>query len=220
MNLYWNAFEKYTDFYGRASRTEYWMFILFNLIFHVIAFVLDQFLFQYTNGKIDGAVVILYSLIVFIPSLSIATRRLHDIDKTGWYLFLPLLPIIGSIWLIVLLATEGELEENAYGENRQDELTESEKNTISSDRIIIFYFIVMITSKIFWTVINKFFNEIYFYQSSFFKISNLIFSFIWALFPLVFVQIVKNKSTKTVLFILAIVYALYSLYEALKLYSN
>lgn len=100
--------DNYANFNGRASRQEYWMFILFNMIFAVVAMVVDGFL-----GL--GFLYLLYFLAVIIPSLAVFVRRMHDIGKSGWWIFISFIPLIGAIWLLVLLATDGTSDNNNYG---------------------------------------------------------------------------------------------------------
>ena len=122
MNWYLKVLNDFRDFSGRARRKEYWMFILFNIIFAGIAASLDNFLglynYEYGSGPING----IYGLILIVPSLAVAVRRLHDIGKSGWMLLVVFIPLIGAIWLIVLFAREGELGANQYGPNPKEEL--------------------------------------------------------------------------------------------------
>ena len=114
MNWYLKALRQYADFNGRARRTEYWMFVLFNIIFSIAANALDYILG--TSGVISG----LYALAVFIPSLAVSVRRLHDVNKSGWMLLVLLIPVIGFIWLLVLMIMEGTPGENQYGPNPKE----------------------------------------------------------------------------------------------------
>jgi uncharacterized membrane protein YhaH (DUF805 family) len=123
MNWYLKVMKQYADFDGRARRTEYWMFVLFNIIFSVVAVVLDNVLGIAMEGIGYGPLYGLYVLAMIIPSLAVAVRRLHDTGKSGWMLLIALIPIIGSIWLLVLYATDGNLGENKYGSNPK-EITE------------------------------------------------------------------------------------------------
>ena len=100
--------DNYANFNGRASRQEYWMFFLFNIIFAIVAGFVDGFL-----GL--GFLYLLYSVAVLIPSLAVGVRRLHDVNKSGWWLFISLIPIIGAIWLLILLCTDSNPGENNYG---------------------------------------------------------------------------------------------------------
>ena len=143
MNWYLLAFKKYATFSGRSRRQEYWMFFLFNIIISIVLAILDQLLgLKLTSEGINntGVLGVIYSLATFVPGLSIAVRRLHDTNRSGWFLLLPIAPyilvilglilrgfgsiliIIGglavlglAILLIVWLATEGTSGENQYG---------------------------------------------------------------------------------------------------------
>ena len=115
MNWYIQVLKKYAVFNGRARRKEYWMFVLFNIIFAVVAVILDNILGTSFQGAGYGLFYLLYGLAVIIPSIAVGVRRLHDTDRSGWWLLICLIPIIGGIWLIVLLATAGTAGENKYG---------------------------------------------------------------------------------------------------------
>ncbi len=108
MNYYIRAFKKYADFEGRDNRPQYWYFYLFNLTIIIILAIVD-------NSLENEILVSLYSLVIFLPNLAIGVRRLHDIGKSGWWLLISLIPIVGWIWIIVLLATKGEDKPNKYG---------------------------------------------------------------------------------------------------------
>jgi|TARA_B100002003_G_scaffold238493_1_gene256782 uncharacterized membrane protein YhaH (DUF805 family) len=101
--------DNYANFNGRASRQEYWMFILFNMIFSIIAMVADNVLGSY------GWIYLLYILAIIIPSLAAFVRRMHDIGKSGGWFFIAFIPIIGGIWLLVLTCTDSNAGENNYG---------------------------------------------------------------------------------------------------------
>ena len=111
MKWYLDVLKKYAVFSGRARRKEYWMFFLFNLI---IAFVLG-----FIEGLLGspGIIGILYSLAVMIPGIAVCVRRLHDTGRSGWWLLIGLIPIIGFIPLIIFMIQEGKDEENDFGEN-------------------------------------------------------------------------------------------------------
>ena len=116
MKWYLKVLKQYADFNGRARRTEYWMFALFNAIFLLIAALLDNLLGLTFNEHFPyGYIYIAYALAVLIPGLAVAVRRLHDVGKSGWFYFIALIPIIGSIWLLVLFFTEGTAGNNEYG---------------------------------------------------------------------------------------------------------
>ncbi len=97
------CFTKYVDFNGRASRSEYWWFILFVTVCWIVGFAL---------GPTIEIVIILGLL---LPVVSVCARRLHDIDKSGWLQLIQIIPFIGGIILIIWCATEGTKKKNKYG---------------------------------------------------------------------------------------------------------
>jgi uncharacterized membrane protein YhaH (DUF805 family) len=117
MKYYLQALSNYANFSGRARRKEYWMFLLFNIIFYIIAMIIDNVLGTADPETGYGLVYILYALAVFVPGLAVTVRRLHDVGKSGWMYFVVLIPIVGAIWLLVLLVTEGDQSRNEYGES-------------------------------------------------------------------------------------------------------
>jgi len=117
MNWYLKVLKQYADFQGRARRKEYWMFVLFNLIFAFIAMYLDRIIGTTMGGLPYGVIYMLYGLAVLIPSLAVGVRRLHDIGKSGWMLLVSLIPFVGVIWLIILFVTDSNPGENQYGAN-------------------------------------------------------------------------------------------------------
>ena len=121
MNYYLKVLQNYATFTGRARRSEYWYFVLFNLIFGIVAIILDNVLGIAMEGMGNyGPLYSLYSIVVFIPGLAVLVRRLHDVGKSGWMFFIALIPIIGAIWLLVLLATDSEAGSNKWGENPKE----------------------------------------------------------------------------------------------------
>ncbi len=122
MQWYLKAVRNYVGFTGRSRRKEFWMFVLFNILFSIVAVMLDA-----AAGLLDpmtgyGPISGLYSLAVLLPGIAVAVRRLHDVGKSGWFLFIILLPLIGAIWLIVLYATDGHAGTNKYGPNPKEEV--------------------------------------------------------------------------------------------------
>lgn len=102
---------KYATFEGRAARAEYWWFWLFNLIIgSVLAFI------QGSLGQEIG-ISDLYWLAVLVPGLAVAVRRLHDTGRSGWYLLLVIVPLIGWIILLVWYCSKGEAGPNRFGPN-------------------------------------------------------------------------------------------------------
>ena len=119
MSWYLKVLKKYATFSGRASRREFWMFVLFNLIISFGLRVIDHFtgLTYGPNGS-QGFLNSFYTLLVFIPGLAVAVRRLHDTGRSGWYLFVVCIPFIGVI-LLYWYILESNPGDNAYGPNPQ-----------------------------------------------------------------------------------------------------
>lgn len=91
-----NCFSKYADFNGRATRSEYWWWVLFVMLAAIASMI------------INDVVYALFALGTFLPSIAVATRRLHDTNRSGWLQLLVLIPLIGVIILIVWYAQEGK----------------------------------------------------------------------------------------------------------------
>ena len=108
------CFHKYTDFRGRAGRGEYWWFWLLTFLVGAIPGWFN-FGSEHAFGSVLGWLSWLVSLALIIPGLAVAVRRLHDIGKSGWWLLVVLIPIVGPIWYIILLATRGTPAPNQYG---------------------------------------------------------------------------------------------------------
>jgi uncharacterized membrane protein YhaH (DUF805 family) len=135
MNWYLKVLkEHYFDFKGRARRTEFWMFILINIIISVILAVLDDLLgLNFGSKEQNGFLSTIYSLLIFVPGLSVTVRRLHDANKSGWYYALILIPIIGWIWLLVLLCTDSFPKGNKWGENPKGTGNNAEIDAIGTE---------------------------------------------------------------------------------------
>ena len=111
MDWYTKVLKNYVGFSGRARRTEYWMFTLVNVI---IGGVLNV-LYNVTGSSIFYVLYVLYFLAVLLPSIAVGIRRLHDTNRTGWWLLIGLVPFIGAIVLIVFFVMEGNRGANQYG---------------------------------------------------------------------------------------------------------
>ncbi|MEM9649708.1 MAG: DUF805 domain-containing protein [Bacteroidota bacterium] len=116
MKWYLKALKQFANFNGRARRKEYWMFILFNMIFGVAAMVLDNIIGLSGETPI-GPIYGLYTLGMILPNLAVIVRRLHDIGKKWTWIFVGLIPVIGGIWLLLLLVKDSEPGENQFGPN-------------------------------------------------------------------------------------------------------
>jgi uncharacterized membrane protein YhaH (DUF805 family) len=116
MQWYLKVLRQYADFAGRARRTEFWMFTLFSLIISIVLGVLDSLLgTTFVAGTTSGWLGLLYGLAVLLPSLGVSVRRLHDTGRSGLWVLIGLVPIVGAIVLIVFCATEGNPGPNSYG---------------------------------------------------------------------------------------------------------
>jgi uncharacterized membrane protein YhaH (DUF805 family) len=116
MNWYLEAWKNYANFQGRARRKAFWMFVLFNIIALVVLGLIQGAL-GLSGESGYGILTGLYSLAVLLPALSLAVRRLHDTGRSGWWLLIGLLPLVGEIILIVFYALDGQPGENQYGPN-------------------------------------------------------------------------------------------------------
>jgi uncharacterized membrane protein YhaH (DUF805 family) len=127
MNWYLKVLKQYVDFSGRARRTEYWMFTLFNVIIMVVLSVVDAMVFGSGSfaGTTDpgsvsasvnlGVLTTIYALAVLLPSLAVSVRRLHDTDRSGWWLLIGLVPLVGGIVLLVFYLLPGTRGPNRFG---------------------------------------------------------------------------------------------------------
>ncbi|MBF0985155.1 DUF805 domain-containing protein [uncultured Campylobacter sp.] len=112
--------ENYCNFEGRAPRSEYWWFTLFGVLLGIVTSVLDGFLGTYTvtsSGETIGFINLIFLLAMLLPSIAVAVRRLHDTDRSGWFYLLNLIPLIGSIILIVFFVQQGTNGRNRFGDD-------------------------------------------------------------------------------------------------------
>lgn len=141
MNHYINVLKKYATFSGRATRSEYWYFVLIYSITYTILMGIDFAIGTFSkqlmeNGSFLGFLSTAYSLVLFLPSLAVTVRRLHDINKSGWWVLLILVPIIGFIFLVVYLCTNSK-EDNKYGVSLKNSENEENKNSSTKKVFII-----------------------------------------------------------------------------------
>ena len=105
-------FNKYTDFSGRARRSEFWFVYLFIFIVNTILGIVCM--------KSQTALYIcsgVFSLAILVPSIALAIRRMHDINKSGWWILIVLVPFIGQIWYIILCCIDSQPGSNQWGPN-------------------------------------------------------------------------------------------------------
>lgn len=120
MNWYIEVLKKYADFSGRARRKEYWYFALFNLIITFILGMIDGFTGSFSTKAGIGILGGIYMLAVLIPSISVSVRRLHDTDRSGWWLLIGLIPLIGFIVLLVFMVQDSKPGQNEFGSNPKE----------------------------------------------------------------------------------------------------
>lgn len=124
MNWYLKVLHQYTDFSGRARRQEYWMFVLFNAIFAIVAMIIDNLLgttMQLRGVQLPyGFVYLVYGLFVLLPNLAVSVRRLHDMGKSGWFLLISIIPIFGGLVVLYFLVLDSEPGSNKWGSNPKE----------------------------------------------------------------------------------------------------
>ena len=124
MEWYLAALRKYADFGGRARRKEYWMFTLINSLFLLAPYALLMLIMTLWPGWTPGMlgpilalVIAAYWLGIFLPSMAVATRRLHDTGRSGWWFCINLVPLLGGIAFLVFLCQDTAAGDNQYGAN-------------------------------------------------------------------------------------------------------
>lgn len=120
MKYFLYCLQHYADFTGRARRSEYWYFVLFNFIVSILIGLSLGVIAGLLNVPALVYLAYLWSLAVFIPSLAVSVRRLHDIGRSGWWLLLSLIPLIGAIILIIWHCTDSQPGTNQYGPNPKE----------------------------------------------------------------------------------------------------
>ena len=108
-----SCFNNFANFNGRARRSEYWYFTLFNFLVSFVIGAVAGFIAPQAAAGLGG----IYGLITFIPSIAVGIRRLHDTGRSGWLYLLVLIPIVGGIIVIVFLCQDSQPGRNAYGFN-------------------------------------------------------------------------------------------------------
>ena len=109
-----SGYSKYVTFSGRASRSEYWFFTLFSVLVAIVTAILDVVL-GLNFAIFYGPLYVVFALVNFLPSISVLVRRLHDTDRSGWWYWIALVPIVGIILLLVWFCTRGTSGENRFG---------------------------------------------------------------------------------------------------------
>ena len=120
MKYFLYCLQHYADFTGRARRSEYRYFVLFNFIVSILIGLSLGVIAGLLNVPALVYLAYLWSLAVFIPSLAVSVRRLHDIGRSGWWLLLSLIPLVGAIILIIWHCTDSQPGANQYGPNPKE----------------------------------------------------------------------------------------------------
>ena len=135
MNWYLHVLKNYATFSGRARRKEYWMFFLFNVLISLGLGVLDvvagTYSVEYETGFFSG----LYSLLVLIPGMAVGVRRLHDTNRSGWWILISLIPIIGVLVLFVFTCLDSQPGTNRFGVNPKEAASQT-LPAVETDRFI------------------------------------------------------------------------------------
>lgn len=106
-----SVFSQYATFTGRASRSEYWYFTLFNLIVYIGSIILSAVI------PLILMLYMVFSIAVIIPGIAVGVRRLHDIGKSGWWYLIVFIPLIGMVILLIWFVMSGTVGPNEYGED-------------------------------------------------------------------------------------------------------
>jgi uncharacterized membrane protein YhaH (DUF805 family) len=129
MNYYKDAFRKFTDFNTRTSRTGYWYFVLFNFIVGAVLGFASGFIGFIAKSSLFAGIPTLYSLVILIPSIAISVRRLHDTNRSGWWILINFIPFIGLLVFLYFTLQRGDDGDNQYGVNPRS----GEETTVITD---------------------------------------------------------------------------------------
>ncbi|QGF23214.1 DUF805 domain-containing protein [Raineyella fluvialis] len=126
------GFRKYVDFSGRATRAEFWYWVLFAFVVDVVASILDNVLGLGQMPVISGLV----SLALLLPGIAVAVRRLHDLGRSGWVVLLNLVPVLGGLFLIfAFYIKDSQAADNAYGPNPKAAVPAADAETVEQDQV-------------------------------------------------------------------------------------
>jgi uncharacterized membrane protein YhaH (DUF805 family) len=126
MKYYTEALRNYFNFAGRANRAEFWMFMLVYVVVELVLVLLASLVGHNPDGTSNAigmvllSLVGLFSLLNLIPSLAVTIRRLHDTGRNAWWYFIGFVPVVGGIWLLILLCQPSEAGANQWGPNRSN----------------------------------------------------------------------------------------------------
>ena len=135
MNWYLHVLKNYATFSGRARRKEYWMFFLISALISIVLTLLDILLGTYSMEYEAGLFSGLYSLLILLPSIAVVVRRLHDTDRSGWWILISLIPLIGVIVLFVFICLDSQPGTNRFGANPKEAASQT-LPPVETDRFI------------------------------------------------------------------------------------
>jgi uncharacterized membrane protein YhaH (DUF805 family) len=211
MNTYLHVLKNYAVFTGRSDRREYWVFAVYNSAFAVIVLILDNILGIAMKQTGYGPLYIIYGLALIIPGLAVAIRRLHDVGKSGWMILIALIPIVGAIWLIVLLATKGDVEENQYGTK-----PEALSAFPVADEIILANIIWGVLLALFYGLLPRLNHD--FYHTMAFETAQKYIPLISGALVFSLAFIVKNTSKRILLIVISALVFIYDFYIVIMQY--
>ena len=140
---YFRAYKKYFKIKGRSTKSEFWLFYLINSIFMILLYFAFDYLirndilkiktkyallykdFRFEFYMIPAIILLAFLVLTFIPSFTVFIRRLHDSERTGWFILLLFVPVIGWLWIISLLFADGTFGSNAFGNDPRNKSEES-----------------------------------------------------------------------------------------------
>jgi uncharacterized membrane protein YhaH (DUF805 family) len=120
MNWFLLALKKYAVFTGRAQRKEYWFFVLFVVLVSIVLTFIDNMTGTYNRDVGLGLLSGVFSLAMLVPSLAVTVRRLHDTGRSGWWILLAFIPLVGEIVLLVFMVLDSQPGTNEYGPSPKD----------------------------------------------------------------------------------------------------
>ena len=143
MNWYLEVLKKYAVFSGRATRAEYWYFTLFNILALFVLAIIDGVIGSFNAEAGIGLLGGIYSLAVLIPNIAVSVRRLHDTDRSGWWLLIYLIPLIGALVLLIFMVQDSQTSDNPYGLNPKPGNKGDDKSLVLIAVIVIVFIAVI-----------------------------------------------------------------------------
>lgn len=115
MKWFMLALRRYAQFAGRSQRAEYWYFVLFYMVIYVVLRIIDGSIGAFGSQRSIGVLTAIFVLATFIPSWAVCVRRLHDTNRSGWWILISLVPFVGWIVLLIFTVQDGTPGDNRFG---------------------------------------------------------------------------------------------------------